>query len=191
MRAFVDRQRRRGHRKTGPNDARAHGIRGFRSSNLSPRQPPCWQQGEPPLSKGVGLMPGTVGRSPGSRVVVPKMHRRILLAFPEVDAARKGGRFVDDRGVRPRLIAQPSSGFSGSGLSLDRPHHANRHPSSRPMPDGRPSPLYSRGVGCDWRSRSGSPPSHSLLLPEPKIAGPETIRNLWNRCKPYPSQSNA
>lgn len=134
-------------------------------------------RGASPL-QGVGLMPGTVGRSPGSRVVVLDKHRRIFLAFPEVDATRKGGRFVDDRGVRPRLIAQPSSGFSGSGLALDRPHHANRHPWSRSVSNGRSSPLYSRGVGCDWRSRSGSPPSHSLLLSEPPLGRSETIRSI-------------
>lgn len=162
-------------RRSATHDAFDHGIRGSRSSSLSPRQPPCWQQGEPPLFKVWAQMPGTGGRSPGSRVVVSDEHRRIFLTFPKVDAARKGGRFVDDRGVRPRLIAQPFSGFSGwfALQAVRTTRTATRHVFP---PDGRPSPLYSRGVGCDWRSRSGSPPSHSLLLPGPQVLGPETIR---------------
>lgn len=171
-----------------PHDVRDHGIRGSRSSSLSPRQPPCWQPGEPPLFKVWAQMPGTGGRSPGSRVVVSDEHLRIFLTFPKVDAARKGGRFVDDRGVRPRLIAQPFSGFSG-WFAL-RAVRTTRTATRHVFPAGRKTlaALQSRG-----RLR--------LAVPVwiPAVAFPFASRatgfrpgnhpSFWNRGKPGASQS--
>ena len=92
----------------------------------------------------------------------------------QAPASRKGGRFVEKEASEPWLIAMPPSGFSG-WFSEARFRHHCLHAQTSPRPDGRPSLLYSRGVGRDCSALIGSAASHSHLLPDP-FPDPGTIQ---------------
>lgn len=117
--------------------------------------------GEPP--QGRAECPITNGRSPGSRLSRNRFDRARSSSPSRRPAARRG-RFVEIE-ASARLLVPPLQ-----WLFRRRPFRAPPAPcrAIAPIgspPDGRASPLYSRGVGCDEDPRFGSIPSHSLFIP--------------------------
>lgn len=91
-----------------------------------------------------------------------------------------GGRFVDKRRPAMVLRSRHSSGFSGV-LGLVVRNAPRIAPTVRPRSsDGKASPLYSRGVGCDQGARIGSTPRIPFSSPNAD-GGRGTFRCTRNR----------
>jgi hypothetical protein len=109
------------------------------------------------------MRPFAYGRSPGSRVGTACV---VLGASrpSRRDCGHESGTIRRSGGVRARLFMPPrqwlipraspagSGTIAGSSVSLR-------------LRVTCASPLYSRGVGCDWDALNGSIPSHSLFDP--------------------------
>jgi hypothetical protein len=124
----------------------------------------------------------STGRSPGSWLQ-HRTRRSGATAVPHLPGACggcAGGRFVDRRRPAVVLRSRHSSGFSSDCPSMACPAPCRASTNETQSPDGKASPLYSRGVGCDQGARIGSTPRIPFSSPNANGAQ-ETFRCTRDR----------